>query len=126
MLTIFGPNDSSGLLSARRRILKAGCAGLFGIGLPEILRLEAQGRPIDQDPAGQATSEQNAPKLPAKCKSVILLFLFGGPSQLETFDMKPDAPEKIRGPYRPIPSKNPDLRIWSIYRSWPDLPTPTQ
>jgi|LakMenEpi03Aug12_release.lakeMendotaPanAssembly.Ray.scaffolds.fasta_scaffold11995_4 hypothetical protein len=111
MLTIFGPNDSSGLSSARRTILKAGCAGLFGIGLEEILRLEAQGRPIHQDPAGQATFEQNAPKLDAKCKSVILLFLFGGPSQLETFDMKPDAPEKIRGPYRPIPSKNPDLRI---------------
>ncbi len=47
----------------------------------------------------------------AKCKSVIFLFLFGGPSQLETFDMKPEAPEKIRGPYRPIASRTPDLRI---------------
>jgi Protein of unknown function (DUF1501) len=42
---------------------------------------------------------------------VIFLFLFGGPSQLETFDMKPEAPEKLRGPYRPIDSPTPGQRI---------------
>ncbi len=42
---------------------------------------------------------------------MIFLFLFGGPSQLETFDLKPDAPEKIRGPFRPIASRTPGLRI---------------
>ncbi|MFO0907372.1 MAG: DUF1501 domain-containing protein [Isosphaeraceae bacterium] len=42
---------------------------------------------------------------------MIFLFLFGGPSQLETFDLKPDAPEKIRGPLRPIASRTPGLRI---------------
>ena len=42
---------------------------------------------------------------------MIFLFLFGGPSQLETFDLKPDAAEKIRGPFRPIASRTPGLRI---------------
>lgn len=97
MLTILGSERGMGPAPNRRRILQAGCTGLFSIGLPNVLRLEALANP-----------EQN---LVPKCKSVILLFLFGGPSQLETFDMKPDAPEKIRGPYRPISSRNPDLRI---------------
>ena len=42
---------------------------------------------------------------------MIFLFLFGGPSQLETFDMKPDAPQEIRGPFKPIASRTPDLLI---------------
>jgi hypothetical protein len=47
----------------------------------------------------------------ARAKSVLFLFLFGGPSQLETFDLKPDAPSGIRGPFRPIASRTPELRI---------------
>jgi hypothetical protein len=46
-----------------------------------------------------------------RAKSVLFLFLFGGPSQLETFDMKPDAPSTIRGPYQPITSRTPGLMI---------------
>ena len=42
---------------------------------------------------------------------MIFLFLFGGPSQLETFDLKPDAPEKVRGPFKPIASRTPGLLI---------------
>ncbi len=42
---------------------------------------------------------------------MIFLFLFGGPSQLETFDLKPEAPERIRGPFRPIASRTPGLLI---------------
>jgi len=97
MLTILGSHGSTRTVHSRRRILQAGSGGLFGIGLHEILKLESLAK-TSQTPS-------------AKCKSVIFLFLFGGPSQLETFDMKPDAPEKIRGPYRPIQSKNPELRI---------------
>ena len=44
-------------------------------------------------------------------KSVIFLFLFGGPSQYETFDLKPDAPSKIRGPFKPIASRTPGLML---------------
>ncbi|MFM9061546.1 MAG: DUF1501 domain-containing protein, partial [Pirellula sp.] len=82
MLTILGSHGSTRNVHSRRRILQAGSGGLFGIGLHEILKLESLAD------TGQTPS--------AKCKSVIFLFLFGGPSQLETFDKKPDAPEKIR------------------------------
>ncbi len=47
----------------------------------------------------------------ARAKSVMFLYLFGGPSQLETFDMKPDAAAKIRGPFHPIASHTPGLRM---------------
>ena len=46
-----------------------------------------------------------------RAKAVIFINLFGGPSQLETFDLKPDAPEKIRGPFRPIDCRTPGLLI---------------
>jgi Protein of unknown function (DUF1501) len=46
-----------------------------------------------------------------KAKSVICLFLFGGWSQLETFDVKPDAPEDVRGPFRPIASALPGFPV---------------
>lgn len=46
-----------------------------------------------------------------RAKSVLFLFLFGGPSQLDTIDMKPEAPAEIRGPYRPIAARNPELRV---------------
>ncbi len=49
--------------------------------------------------------------LPARAKSVSFLYLYGGPIQLETWDMKPEAPENIRGTFSPIDSRTPDLRI---------------
>lgn len=48
---------------------------------------------------------------PRKDINCILLFLVGGPSQLDTWDPKPDAPESIRGPFRPIATKVPGIRI---------------
>ena len=78
----------------RREILQAGGAGLFGLSLPKLLAAESQ-----------------LPDAKPKAKSVIFLLLFGGPSQLETFDMKPEAPELIRGPFRPINSRTPGLII---------------
>ena len=56
-------------------------------------------------------AEETQPFTHAKAKSVIFLFLFGGPSQLETFDMKPEAPMEIRGPFSPIKSRTPGLLI---------------
>ena len=74
----------------RRELLQVGGAGLFGMSLPKLLAAE-DAQPIRN----------------ARAKSVVFLFLFGGPSQLETVDMKPDAPEKIRGPFKPIASRTP-------------------
>jgi hypothetical protein len=79
---------------SRRTLLEAAGSGLLGLSLPRLF-------------AAEARAEPTAPR----ARSVIFLFLFGGPSQLETFDLKPDAPEKIRGPFRPIASRTPGLLI---------------
>ncbi len=99
MLSVLGHPQSvcSGL--TRRHVLRAGGAGLFGLSLENLLRAEVQaGGTAQRFPQGRA-------------KSVLFLYLFGGPSQLESFDMKPDAPQKIRGPFRPIASRTPGLRM---------------
>ena len=78
----------------RRQLLKAGGLGLLGLSLPKLLAAEA------------AQSDR-----PRRARSVIFLYLFGGPSQLETFDLKPHAASRIRGPFRPIASRTPGLRL---------------
>jgi hypothetical protein len=94
MLNIYGASRSACDRVQRRQILQAGGAGLFGLTVPQLLAAESM-------LAGRTS----------KVKSVIFMLLFGGPSQLETFDMKPDAPEQIRGPFKPIASKTPGLLI---------------
>jgi len=94
MLEIAGRSSSVCSGVSRRKLLQAGGTGLFGLTLPQLLAAEE---------AGLANRPQ--------AKSVIFLFLFGGPSQLETFDLKPGAASKIRGPYSPIASRTPDLLI---------------
>src|SRR5271155_2956640 len=95
MLRINGHRRAACEGITRRTLLEAAGAGLLGLGLPEVLAAEARG--------GRRPG--------AKARSVIFLFLFGGPSQLETFDLKPEAPERIRGPFRPIASRTPGLLI---------------
>lgn len=94
MLTIKGAVRRTCDGYCRREILQAGGAGLLGLSLPKLLAAESQ--------LGDSRP---------KAKSVIFLLLFGGPSQLETFDLKPEAPEKIRGPFRPIACRTPGLMI---------------
>lgn len=82
----------------RRDFLHAGSLPLLGLGLPALRAMEARGAVArDRD---------------VNC---ILLFLVGGPSQLDTWDMKPDAPEEIRGPFRPIATKIPGVQISEIF-----------
>jgi hypothetical protein len=76
-------------------MLRIGALGLGGLTLPGLFRLE------------QATA---APRS-AKAKSVILLFLSGGPSQLDMFDLKPQAPEEIRGTFKPIATNVPGIQV---------------
>ncbi len=75
-------------------MLQASGAGLLGLNVPKLLAAEDQQR-----------------RSGAKARSVIFLFLFGGPSQYETFDLKPDAISDIRGPFQPIASRTPELKI---------------
>src|SRR5580698_9371373 len=77
---------SAGSVSLNRRsLLKVGGAGLLGLSLPGLLRAEGSGG-----------------KRRAKAKAVIFLHQYGGPSCHDTFDMKPSAPEQIRGEFKPI------------------------
>ena len=94
MLEILGRTQTVCGGIGRRELLQAGGAGLFGLNLPKVLQAESQ-------------SSTSAPR----AKNIIFLMLFGGPSQLETFDLKPEAPSTIRGPYSPIASRTPELRI---------------
>lgn len=93
MLDILGRTQQTCNGVSRRRLMQVGGTGLFGLQVPKLLQAEATGaaRP--------------------RAKNVIFLFLFGGPSQLETFDMKPHAASKVRGPYQPIACRTPDLLI---------------
>ena len=94
MLSMWGHPSRSCNGISRRAMLQAAGAGLFGMSLPKLL-----------------AAERVHPSRPARAKSVIFLFLFGGPSQYETFDMKPEASSDIRGPFRPIGCRTPDLKI---------------
>jgi len=78
----------------RRDFLHAGSLSLLGLGLPQFFGLKAQ--------------EAVDPKSDVKA---IMLFLVGGPSQLDTWDMKPNAPAEIRGPYKPIKTNVPGIEI---------------
>ena len=85
------------VLASRRNFLKASVAGLAGLSLPALLRLRATGSAANQvTPAG---------------KSVILLWMAGGPSHIDTWDPKPDRPEQNRGPFGVTATKLPGVRI---------------
>ena len=86
------PHQCAGPYS-RRRFLQAGSLALGGVSLTDVL-------------AGQAASGNTG-----KDTSVILLFLSGGPSQLETYDLKPDIPSSYRGIYAPIATNVPGITI---------------
>lgn len=72
----------------RRDVLRVGGLSAFGLSLADWFRLRAVAA-TDHDPTAS---------------SCILIWLDGGPSHLETFDLKPDAPKEVRGPFQPIPT----------------------
>ena len=82
----------------RRDFLRVGGLGVLGLSLPQLLRCEAQ--------AGASSS--------ARARSVILVYLGGGLSHHDSFDLKPEAPEEIRGKYQPIASNVPGLMVGEL------------
>lgn len=82
----------------RRDFLHAGSLGFLGLSMPQFFRLKAMG----------------AVK-PDKDVSCIQLMLVGGPSQLDTWDMKPDAPASIRGPFKPIKTNVSGIEVSEIF-----------
>ena len=91
----------SGIL--RREFLQVGFSGLLGLGLPGVLAGQAA--------AGVAVGGGRSPDRPSRARSMILVFLTGGLSHLDTLDMKPDAPDGIRGDFQPIETSVPGIRI---------------
>ncbi len=81
----------------RRELLGVGGLSLFGTGLSDLLRLEAQATP--------------ATRGSALAKSVVFIFQSGGPSQFETFDPKPEAPVEIRGAFGTIQTRLPGMQF---------------
>ncbi|MFL5244114.1 MAG: DUF1501 domain-containing protein [Gemmataceae bacterium] len=89
-----------GIIS-RRRLLQLGGMGMLSLGLPGTVVARADGK-------------QNRSK-GAKEKSCIFILLCGGPSHLDTWDLKPQAPSEIRGPYKPVATKVPGMRISELH-----------
>ena len=83
---------------SRRAALKVGGMGLFGFTIPKLLRAAEQ-------------VSRSTPSSRAKVRSIIFLFQWGGPSSIDMFDRKPDAPEGIRGPLRSISSSLPGVPV---------------
>src|SRR5215468_6161786 len=83
----------------RRDFLEVGTLGALGLTLSKFAALQALG-------AAAPGSDE---------KSCIMIFNLGAPSQVDTFDMKPNAPAEIRGPFKPIKTNNPDIQISEIF-----------
>ncbi|OYW69983.1 MAG: hypothetical protein B7Z21_00350, partial [Verrucomicrobiales bacterium 32-60-5] len=92
--TFMNPRLRDGVVvHSRRSVLKTSLAGLCGLTLPALTKLRAEGK----------TTKSG--------KSVILLWMTGGPSQIDTWDPKPNRPREIRGPFKTIPTKLPGTHI---------------
>ena len=100
---------------SRRLAIQAGAVGLLGLGMEHLGPLRAMAAPGARGPDDRA---------------VIFIFLSGGLSQLDSFDLKPDAPDEVRGEFRPIATRTPGLdicehlpklaersQLWSLVRS---------
>lgn len=83
----------------RRAVLRVGGLGALGLGLPTLFR------------ARRTLAESATSSGVARAKNCILIWLDGGPSHLETFDLKPAAPAEVRGPFAPIGTNLPGVQI---------------
>src|SRR5262245_32361518 len=86
---------------SRREFLQIGGLGAAGLALPDLLRARAQAATTQARGVGRA-------------KACILLFMGGGPPQMDTFDLKPDAPVEVRGEFQPTATSVTGTRISSL------------
>jgi hypothetical protein len=82
----------------RRAVLQAGISTVLGLSLADVLRLQ-----------GKTTYGTGS------ARSVLLLWLWGGPAQLDTWDPKPNAPLEFRGPFSTIPTRTTGVRICELF-----------
>lgn len=98
MLTIQGRDVRLCDGISRRSFLKIGSLGLGGLSLPQLLRAR------ESQPPGQRRQ-----------RAVILYWMGGGPSHIDTYDMKPEAPEQVRGPFRPGRTRVPGMQFCELF-----------
>ena len=105
MLSLIGPRGRLCDSPSRRDLLTAGSLPLFGLALPAALRAESRTRAGAPAKGGSGFG---------KAKAVILLYLQGSPSHIDTWDPKPDAPEGIREEFKPIDTAVPGTRLTEV------------
>jgi hypothetical protein len=98
MLSFVGPQRLGGNGVLRRDVLTLGSLGIGGLTLSGLLQ-------------GQAAAKEATGQSPARQKSVINIWMRGGPSHIDSFDMKPDAPPEIRGEFKPIATNVPGIQL---------------
>ncbi len=104
---LLDPIHRSPFLPRRNLLLQAGALGIAGLNLPTLLSA-ASGT------SGETPTVQRGF---GRAKQCILLFMWGGPSQLDTFDPKPLAPDTIRGPFKPIATNVPGIELSELFPS---------
>jgi hypothetical protein len=95
MYELLGPFSSRRRLS-RRALVRVGGLAPLGLGLPDLMRAAGPG-----ERSGGF----------GRAKGCLLLYLWGGPSHLDTFDLKPDAPSEVRGEFRPMSTAVPGIQV---------------
>ena len=98
MLRILGEQLDPSPLHPRREFLRVGALGSLGLGLPELLALQSEAHAAGSTTFGRA-------------KRCILMHLWGASPHQDTFDLKPEAPIEVRGPFLPIPTNVPGVEI---------------
>ncbi len=88
---------SNRIRPSRRAFLRIGTLGMGGLNLADLLRAEA----------GQGIRSSH--------KSIIMIYLVGGPPHQDMFDLKPEAPAEIAGPWKPIPTNVPGIQICEAF-----------
>jgi hypothetical protein len=89
----------------RRLAVQAGAIGLLGLGMNHLQALQAETTAVNE--AGEPVSPSGA----SRARACIYIFLSGGLAQHESFDLKPDAPDTVRGEFKPIATRTPGLQI---------------
>ncbi len=89
------------LAMSRRRLLQAGGIGVLNLSIPGMIAAR-----VDANPGSRVGASE---------KSCIFLLMCGGPSHLDTWDLKPTAPDGIRGPYKPIATAVPGMQLCELH-----------
>ena len=88
---------------SRRDVLKVGGSSMLGLSLGAMLQMKASANPLGGGGPGWG-----------QAKSVIMIYLQGGPSHLDLWDPKPDAPDNVRSIFKPIPTKIPGVNFTEL------------